>query len=95
MGLTLQDLRPDDRAECPACNGQGSTPVIVGDGEYQEPCEACGGMGYQLTRDEFADLEALQGDRDLRLAPEPNDTPSFRNHADEIAWVIEQHRKAS
>lgn len=83
------------RADCLGCNGTCAVRAFAGDEEILAPCEDCGGMGYQLTRDEFANLDALQGDRDLRLAPEPEDQPSFRNHAEEIEWHLSQHRRAS
>jgi hypothetical protein len=76
-----------DAADCPECSGTGNVRVILGDDEQQDRCPSCGGMGYQLTRDEFANLDALQGDRDLRLVDDSN-TPSFASHADEIAWHL-------
>jgi RecJ-like exonuclease len=74
-------------ADCPECNGSGNVRVILGDDEQQDRCPSCGGMGYQLTRDEFANLDALQGDRDLRLVDDSS-LPSFASHADEIAWHL-------
>ncbi|MGJ0510242.1 MAG: hypothetical protein ACR652_24620 [Methylocystis sp.] len=61
-------------AICPECEGTGEVRVIVGDEEGADPCPSCGGSGHL----------------DLRLVDEPEDQPSFANHADEIAWHLSQ-----
>lgn len=78
------DVEQMGRADCPECNGTGAVSAIVGDEQMAERCVSCGGMGYQLTRDEFANIDALR-----------NDCPAFANHGEEVAWVLRTYRKAS
>jgi hypothetical protein len=77
MGYRSQgDGEPTD---CPECNGSGNVRVILGDDEQQDRCQSCGGMGYQLTRDEFANLDALRADRDdLRLVDHAGERRQLR-----------------
>jgi hypothetical protein len=55
-------------AECVECKGSGSVFEFQGDGEGLAPCPSCGGLGYELTREDFLRLDALQGDREIENA---------------------------
>lgn len=50
-------------ADCLTCKGTGNVRAFAGDEAILAPCEDCGGLGYQLTRDDFANLTALLEDR--------------------------------
>jgi hypothetical protein len=88
MADTDEMERPDV-AECGECSGTGNVRTIQGDGELLSRCISCAGTGRQLSRDEWLAVE------DLRLVDEPADTPSFANHAEEVAWHLSQFRRAS
>lgn len=80
MTLNLHDQGDgySEQAECPECRGTGNVRVILGDDEQQDRCPSCGGMGYQLTRDDWANLDALRADRDLRLVDHAGEKRQLR-----------------
>lgn len=49
----LEETPERDAADCPACQGTGNVPRLIGDERYLERCMNCFGTGRELTRDEM------------------------------------------